>query len=31
MTDDGLMLEVEAADTEDWDGPGAAASGATAR
>ena len=30
MTDDGLMLEVEAADTEDWDGPGAAASGDTA-
>ena len=30
MTDEGLMLEVEAADSEDWDGPGAAASGDTA-
>ena len=27
MTDDGLMLEVEAADTDDWDGVGGAQPG----
>ena len=30
MTDDGVMLEVEAADTDDWDGVGGAPAGETA-